>query len=143
MDSRLTSFSSEPKNEYRHAAEESSISLYPDREKANPVKEKVNPDRDEANPVRDEVNGGEVQAPLGSLLTSMMFPGSFSFLHRHRRLDHVRNGGQTTQFFQWSCTMFDNVCCFQFSLQCLANGYYTLGTLGGLRGSTFESRVEK
>ena len=90
---RLTSLISETKNEYRHADEETSISIYPDREKANPVREKV-------NPVRDKVNGGGVQALLGPPLTSMMFPGSFSFLYRHRRLDHVRNGGQTTQLFQ-------------------------------------------
>ena len=50
---RLTSLISETKNEYRHADEETSISIYPDREKANPVREKV-------NPVRDKVNRGGV-----------------------------------------------------------------------------------
>ena len=92
VDSRLTSFISETNNEYRHAAEETSISLDPEREKADPVREKV-------NPVRDKVKGGGVQALLGQRLTSMVSPGSFSILCRQRRLDHVRNGGQMTPFF--------------------------------------------
>ena len=120
VDLRLTSLISETKNEYRHAGEETSVSLYPEREEANPVREKV-------NPVRDKVNGGGVQALLGPRLTSMVSPGSFSILCRQRRLDHVRNGGQMTPFFQWGCTMFDNFCCFRFYLQCLANSFFTEG----------------